>query len=87
LFRDDIEDEGELDDIEMFPSSIPRPEPELKPMSLDDLMESGERNNAILFLSLDEIMEGIVQQYKAVIGKIITIILKSIIHSRTLWKC
>lgn len=67
MFQDDIEDEEEPDEAEMFPSSIPRPEPELKPMSLDDLMKSDERNDAILFLlSLDEIMEGIAQQYKAV---------------------
>ncbi len=68
VFHEDIEDE-ELDDmdVELFPSSVPHPEPEPEPMTLEDLMNSDERHDAVLFLlSLDEIMNSIVQQYQAV---------------------
>jgi hypothetical protein len=69
VFHEDIEDE-ELDDFmdaELFPSSVPHPEPEPEPMTLEDLMNSDERHDAVLFLmSLDEIMGSIVQQYQAV---------------------
>lgn len=68
-FQSDIEDDDSenLDDM-IFPTSVPRPEPEPDPMSLEDLMRSDERNDAILFLlSLDEIMGYVVEQYQAIV--------------------
>lgn len=61
---EDMEDEDE----EIFPkSSIPRPEPTREPMSLDELMNSEDRLEAILFLdSIDEMMGFVSEQYKAV---------------------
>lgn len=71
VFHEHIDDE-ELDDMDMdaefFPSFVPHPEPEPETMmNLEDLMNSDERHDAVLFLlSLDEIMDSIVQQYQAV---------------------
>jgi hypothetical protein len=67
-FENDIDDE-EIDDVDadIFPSSVPRPEPEPEPMCLDDLINSDERLDAILFLlALDEIMGSVAEQYQAV---------------------
>lgn len=66
--EDEDEELDDDDDAEIFPSSVPRPDPEPEPMSLDDLMKSDERHDAILFLlSMDEIMDAVVQQYQAVL--------------------
>ena len=58
------------DDEEIFPtSSIPCPEPESEPTSLDDLMQAEDRMDAMLFLqSLDELMGHVSQQYKLAHG-------------------
>ena len=67
VFQADLEDE-ELDenDEECFPSSVPRPEP-LPDQCLEDLMNSDERHDAILFLlSLEELMEVVSRQYQYV---------------------
>ncbi len=69
-----IEDSDEEEDIaveeDMFPST-PVERPSLpsgsQPLSLDELMNSDERNDAVLFLlSLDEIMGCVKQQYQCV---------------------
>ena len=69
LFQGDVEDEEELeDDTEVFPASLPRPEPEPESLTLKDLMTSDERLDAILFvLSLDEIMAVVVDRYQSVL--------------------
>lgn len=69
-FQNDIEDDEDegLDDT-VFPTApVPRPEPIPEPMSLDDLIKSDERNDAIFFLlSLDEIMGAVSEQYKMIL--------------------
>jgi len=66
-FEDEDEDMVDEDE-EIFPKSpIPRPEPTKEPMSLDELMNSEDRLEAILFLdSIDEMMGFVSEQYKAV---------------------
>lgn len=63
---EDVEEEAELDE-EIFPSSpIPRPEPQEKPMSIQELMAASDRIDATMFLlTLDELMGSIVDQYRA----------------------
>jgi hypothetical protein len=66
LMEEDDEDENENEDEEMFPST-PVPRPSLsgpEPMSLDELMRSDDRQDAIIFLyTLDEIMGAVVKHY------------------------
>ncbi|KAG7370956.1 hypothetical protein IV203_019526 [Nitzschia inconspicua] len=66
--EDDEEDDEEMDET-VFPSApVPRPEPELEPMSLEELMNSDERHDSVLFLlSLEEIMAMVVQQYQVIL--------------------
>jgi len=68
VFENDIDDEDiDVVDADIFPSSVPRPEPEPEPMCLDDLINSDERHDAILFLlALDELMGSVAEQYQAV---------------------
>ena len=69
VFQDGIDDE-ELDDTdaEVFPSYVPRPEPEQQPMSLESLLNSDERHDAALFLfTLDNIMGMVSRQYQSVV--------------------
>lgn len=65
LMEEEEDDEEDVDE-EMFPSNpIPRPEPEAEPMTLDQLLKSDDRHDAILFLvTLDEFMGFISDQYK-----------------------
>ena len=43
-------DDEEIDDndVEVFPTYVPRPEPLPEPMSLEDIMKSDKRHDAIL---------------------------------------
>ena len=68
---EDEELDGGADDTdaEVFPSSAPRPELEPEPMSLEDLLKSEERHDAILFLlSMDEIIDKVVLLYQVVLA-------------------
>ena len=68
LMEDDSE--GEEEDEEVFPSTKmarPEPEPESQSISLEDLLYSDDRNDAILFLfTLDELMKTVSDQYQEV---------------------
>ena len=68
-------DDGEEDDMEedeeCFPSVVSRPEPVANPVSIEDLLASDDRNDAILFLlSLDELTEIIAGQYRVLVKNI-----------------
>ena len=65
-FEEEDEDMGDEDE-EIFPKSpIPRPEPTKEPMNLDELMNSEDRLDAILFLdSIDKMMGFVSEQYRA----------------------
>mmetsp|Transcript_14117 Transcript_14117/g.34211 ORF Transcript_14117/g.34211 Transcript_14117/m.34211 type:complete len:927 (-) Transcript_14117:25-2805(-) len=64
------EDEGDDDDMdeEIFPSDdVPRPTLHAEAVPLQDLLDSDERNDAIMFLlALDDLMRCVVEKYRAV---------------------
>lgn len=62
------EDEDDEEDEDVFPTSpITRPEPASEPMSLDELLNSDDRNDAISFLiDLNELMGFVSGQYKVI---------------------
>jgi len=68
--EDDELDVGADDnDAEIFPSSVPRPDPEPEPMSLEHLLKSDVWYDAILFLlSMEEIMDKVVSMYQVVLA-------------------
>jgi len=71
LMVEDDDDEDEVEDEEIFPSTpVPRPsqsEPEL--LTLDELMNSDDRHDAIVFLlSLDEMMAAIGKHFQSVLS-------------------
>jgi len=64
------EDDMEIDDDdEIFPSTpVPRPDPQPEALTLDELLNSDDRNDAILFLlTLDDLMKKISEQYQMVV--------------------
>ena len=62
-------DENNGRDENIFPSmGVSRPEMKEEPLTLQDLMTSDDRNDAILFLlTLDELMESISVQYQCIV--------------------
>jgi len=70
LYNEEEEDDVE-DDKECFPAVVPRPEPRADPVSIEELLASDDRNDAILFLlSLDELTEVIAGQYRVMVKNI-----------------
>ena len=64
VLGEDIMEEDE-DDEDMFPTKVPRPKPDKIRVTVEELMKSDDRNDAIFFLiSLDEIMGMISNQYQ-----------------------
>ncbi|KAL7543356.1 hypothetical protein ACHAXR_013109 [Thalassiosira sp. AJA248-18] len=65
-------EEVEEDDAEMFPTSVLRPVSDTnKPVTLEELMRSDDRNDAVLFLfTLDELMSMISTQYEVLVKNI-----------------
>ena len=64
----DTEVEEEDEDEEMFPMAVPRPISDTKPVTLEELMSSDDRNDAVLFLfTLDELMAVISNQYNVLV--------------------
>mmetsp|Transcript_1993 Transcript_1993/g.4320 ORF Transcript_1993/g.4320 Transcript_1993/m.4320 type:complete len:940 (+) Transcript_1993:98-2917(+) len=63
------EEEEEEEDTDMFPTMAPRPQPAAaNPMTVADLLNSDDRNDAILFLlTLDEIMGLVAGQYRVLV--------------------
>ena len=66
-FGDKWEEEEE-EDAEMFPTKVPRPQPTENPVTVEDLLSSDDRNDAILFLlTLDELMAIVAAQYRVLV--------------------
>ena len=66
----EVEEEGEEEDEEMFPMAVPRPISDTKPVTLEELMASDDRNDAVLFLfTLDELVAMISNQYNVLVKK------------------
>ena len=68
-FEDNEEEEAaEEEDEDMFPTTAPRPPPAEHPLTVEDLMSSDDRNDAVLFLlTLDELMGLVSVQYRALV--------------------
>jgi len=67
----DVEVEEVDEDEEMFPMAVPRPISDTKPVTLEELMGSDDRNDAVLFLfTLDELMAMISNQYNVLFKNI-----------------
>ena len=68
-FDMELEEEDEEDeDTDMFPVSVPRPELMDDALTVKDLLESDDRNDAILFmLTLDELMGLVAVQYRVLV--------------------
>ena len=65
------EEEDVEDDTDFFPLKVSRPEPKANPVTIDELLASDDRNDAVLFLlSLDELMEVISGQYRVMVRNI-----------------
>jgi hypothetical protein len=66
IILDDGEEDADVEeDEECFPMVVPRPQPIVNPVTIQELMASDDRNDAILFLlSLDELMESIATQFR-----------------------
>lgn len=61
------DDEETEDDEAMFPTTCERPKPDPKPLTLDELLNSDDRNDAIIFLlTLNELTASISDQYQIV---------------------
>ena len=53
------------EDVEMFPTKVPRPVPDKIRVTVDELLKSDDRSDAIIFLStLDEMMSMVANQYQ-----------------------
>eukprot|EP00956_Cyclotella_meneghiniana_P042170 scaffold248385_cov69-Cyclotella_meneghiniana.AAC.1 len=58
--------EEDEDDEDMFPTKVPRPVPDKIRVTVEELMKSDDRNDAIFFLiTLDELMGMVSNQYQA----------------------
>ena len=65
---DEEEDVVMDEDVEMFPATVPRPEPEENPLTVEDLISGDDRNDAIFFLlTLDELMGLVAGQYSVLV--------------------
>eukprot|EP00985_Skeletonema_marinoi_P031131 scaffold36364_cov73-Skeletonema_marinoi.AAC.1 len=71
LINEEEDDEDVEDDKDCFPFKVSRPEPRANPVTIDELLASDDRNDAILFmLSLDELTEIIAGQYRVMVRNI-----------------
>lgn len=65
------EDDDEEEDIGLFPTSTPRPEPVENGLTVEDLLHSDDRHDAVLFLlTLDELMGLVVGQHRVLVQNV-----------------
>ena len=65
------EEEDTEDDEDCFPLKVSRPEQRANPVTIEELLASDDRNDAVLFLfSLDELAEGIAVHYRVMMRNI-----------------